>query len=201
MRPRCSQPLAPSPGRYGECTHIRSLVPNRKANGSAMQALINRIRLGRRISMRTYKDAKAMAKSLRESLAARSVLLSHSECLEIVARQFGFADWNTLSTKLRVESGHSARTEDSESALQPAILDGACQMPRTVAPEQLSCSFCGKSQHEVRSLIEGGCSIRGKLPCVFICDECVALCAQINADTVDSATSPKNLAGVVNGEA
>jgi hypothetical protein len=108
--------------------------------------------------MRTYKDAKAMAKSLRGSLAARSVLLSHGECLEIIAKEFGFADWNTLSAKLDVES-------------------------RTVAPEQVSCSFCGKSQHEVRSLVEGGCSNRGISPCVFICDECVAVCAQIDADT------------------
>ena len=35
----------------------------------------------------------------------------------------------------------------------------------------LYCSFCGKSQHEVRKLIAG--------PSVFICDECVALCNDI----------------------
>jgi hypothetical protein len=35
----------------------------------------------------------------------------------------------------------------------------------------LYCSFCGKSQHEVRKLIAG--------PTVFICDECVALCVNI----------------------
>src|SRR5258708_9497001 len=35
----------------------------------------------------------------------------------------------------------------------------------------LYCSFCGKSQHEVRKLIAG--------PTVFICDECVALCMDI----------------------
>jgi hypothetical protein len=144
--------------------------------------------------MRIYKDAKAMAKSLRDSLAARSILLSHSECLELVAKQWGFADWNTLSAKLDVKSGHLARPENSESALQSAIPDGACQMSQTAAPEQLSCSFCGKSQREVRSLIEGGCSNRGKSPCVFICDECVALCAQINAETVGNATGPENLA-------
>jgi predicted acylesterase/phospholipase RssA len=34
----------------------------------------------------------------------------------------------------------------------------------------LYCSFCGKSQHEVRKLIAG--------PTVFICDECVALVLQ-----------------------
>lgn len=35
----------------------------------------------------------------------------------------------------------------------------------------LYCSFCGKSQHEVEKLIAG--------PTVFICNECVALCAEI----------------------
>ncbi len=35
----------------------------------------------------------------------------------------------------------------------------------------LCCSFCGKSQHEVRKLIAG--------PTVFICDECVELCLDI----------------------
>jgi ATP-dependent Clp protease ATP-binding subunit ClpX len=59
-------------------------------------------------------------------------------------------------------------------------------MSRTHAPEQVCCSFCGKSQHEVRTLIEGGCSNRGVAACVFICDECVALCAQVNADTVSN---------------
>src|SRR6266568_49951 len=35
----------------------------------------------------------------------------------------------------------------------------------------LHCTFCGKSQHEVRKLISG--------PTVFICDECVELCMDI----------------------
>ena len=146
--------------------------------------------------MRTYKDAKAMAKSLRDSLAARSVLLSHSECLEIVAKQSGFADWNTLSAKLDVESRSVSRAEDHKSALQPAILDGTCRAPQTAGPEQLSCSFCKKSQHEVRSLIEGRCSrdrIGAHRNCLFICDECVAFCAQVNADLIGGATSPENL--------
>ena len=81
-----------------------------------MQALIKRVRLERRISMRTYKDAKSMAKSLRKSLTAKNVALSHSECLEIVANVIGFADWNTLSAKLHVESGQLVPPEDcSES--------------------------------------------------------------------------------------
>lgn len=109
--------------------------------------------------MRTYKDAKTMAKSLRGSLAAGNIVLSHSKCLEIVARQFGFADWNTLAARLDV-------------------------------PEQSSCSFCDKPPSEVRSLIEARCSAPTTSSCIFICDECVALCAQINADSVGDVTSP-----------
>ena len=47
--------------------------------------------------MRSFRDAKLMAKTLRDTLAARQVALSHSEALEIVARQFGFADWNVAA--------------------------------------------------------------------------------------------------------
>ncbi len=144
--------------------------------------------------MRTYKDAKMIAKSLRDSLAARSVLLSHSECLEIVAKQFGFADWNTLSAKLDVESPHLARPEDAASAIRPAIPDATYHMSRIAAHEQIFCSFCGKSKHEVRSLIEGGCRNPALSQCVFICDECVTFSAQVIADTVGNATSPQNLA-------
>ena len=143
--------------------------------------------------MRTYKDAKAMAKSLRESLIARNVSFSHGECLEIVARVAGFADWNTLSAKLHVESGQGARPED-RGDLHPAILGGTCQVPQTAGTEQVSCSFCGKSK--VRSLIEGGCSRGRGAPqsCVFICEECVALCAQVNADVVGNAPGSDILA-------
>jgi hypothetical protein len=143
--------------------------------------------------MRTYKDAKTMAKSLRDSLAARSVLLSHSECLEIVAKQSGFADWNTLSARLGAESSEPSRLVH-RSDLQPAPLGGDCQKPRNADPEQVSCSFCGKSK--VRSLIEGGCSrdrTGAHQGCLFICDECVAFCAQVNTDLIGDATNPENL--------
>ena len=53
--------------------------------------------------------------------------------------------------------------------------------------KMLYCSFCGKSQHEVRKLIAG--------PSVFICDECVELCNDIIreevAETEDSEETTK----------
>ncbi len=57
--------------------------------------------------MRTFRDAKAMAKSLRETLGQRKVDISHSESLEIVAAQFALKDWNTLAAKID-ESGAQA---------------------------------------------------------------------------------------------
>jgi len=48
----------------------------------------------------------------------------------------------------------------------------------------LYCSFCGKSQHEVRKLIAG--------PSVFICDECVDLCNDIIREEVQEAQAESN---------
>ncbi|UAW97038.1 ATP-dependent Clp protease ATP-binding subunit ClpX [Halopseudomonas nanhaiensis] len=62
----------------------------------------------------------------------------------------------------------------------------------------LYCSFCGKSQHEVRKLIAG--------PSVFICDECVDLCNDIIREEVQDSQaetsghklpSPKEISGIL----
>ena len=73
-------------------------------------------------------------------------------------------------------------------------------MKKTDKPEKndLFCSFCGKSQHEVKKLIAG--------PTVFICDECVELCMDIikeenRTNIVRSKVgvpSPKDICDVLN---
>jgi len=50
----------------------------------------------------------------------------------------------------------------------------------------LYCSFCGKSQHEVRKLIAG--------PSVFICDECVELCNDIIREEIEESSAPSQSA-------
>ncbi len=50
--------------------------------------------------MHTFLDAKTMAKILRAALAERSIDIAHSDSLELVARQFGLKDWNTLAAKI-----------------------------------------------------------------------------------------------------
>jgi hypothetical protein len=108
--------------------------------------------------MRDFRDAKAMAHALRDALKMKAIETSHSECLELIAKAFGYENWNILSAKI-------------EAATPPKT--GADAWRKDTPPEKttLYCSFCGKSQHDVRALIAG--------PTVFICDECVGLCDDI----------------------
>jgi hypothetical protein len=94
--------------------------------------------------MRDFRDSKAMAQNLRQALTAKAVSISHSESLELVAKTFGLDNWNILAAQIEAEA---------------------------TPPDLPSCSFCGKSQHEVGKLIAG--------PKVFICDACVGLCNQV----------------------
>ncbi|MGE8397272.1 MAG: ATP-dependent Clp protease ATP-binding subunit ClpX [Comamonas sp.] len=51
----------------------------------------------------------------------------------------------------------------------------------TTSEKNLYCTFCGKSQHEVKKLIAG--------PSVFICDECIDLCNEIIRDEVPDTSA------------
>ena len=54
--------------------------------------------------MRDFRDAKAMAHTLRAALAAKDHRITNSESLELIAQAFGVADWNTLSAAIRGEA-------------------------------------------------------------------------------------------------
>jgi ATP-dependent Clp protease ATP-binding subunit ClpX len=54
----------------------------------------------------------------------------------------------------------------------------------TSSEKTLYCSFCGKSQHEVKKLIAG--------PSVFVCDECIELCNEIIRDELPATTQTKD---------
>jgi ATP-dependent Lon protease len=59
--------------------------------------------------MRDFRDAKAMAQTLREALKSRSVDLSHSESLELTARMLGLRNWNVLAAKIQeAEEGRAS---------------------------------------------------------------------------------------------
>jgi hypothetical protein len=106
--------------------------------------------------MRDFRDAKAMAHSLRDALKTKSMEITHSDALELIAKAFGYDNWNILSAKI-------------DAAQAPP---GATVSPQGLTPQPvLYCSFCGKSQYDVSKLVAG--------PAVFICDECVDICSDI----------------------
>jgi hypothetical protein len=109
--------------------------------------------------MRDFRDAKVMARALRDALKARSVETSHSDCLELIAKTFGLENWNVLAPRIE-----AAQTADASKLSVTADSQAA----------MLHCSFCGKSQNDVRKLIAG--------PKVLICDQCVGLCDDILED-------------------
>ena len=116
--------------------------------------------------MRDFRDAKAMAQTLRQTLATKALAISHSESLEMISRLFGLDNWNILAAKIEAE--------------RPQQIEGMPLKPEPKAADPagtLYCSFCGKSQHDVAKLIAG--------PTVFICNECVGLCDVILEDEND----------------
>jgi hypothetical protein len=117
--------------------------------------------------MRDFRDAKAMAHALHGALRARSFETTYGECLDLIATAFGYEGWNVLSAKIQSAKPPSERAGPPAGALDPAV------------PKTLYCSFCGKSQHDVRKLIAG--------PSVYICDECVDLCNDVVDDSENDA--------------
>ena len=118
--------------------------------------------------MRDFRDAKVMARALRDALKEKAVETTHAEALELVAKAFGYENWNILSAKIE-------GAEPSASAKPPASDDRSLSVAaenKPPPPKTLYCSFCGKSQHEVRKLIQGP-------PPVLICDECVDICTNV----------------------
>jgi ATP-dependent Clp protease ATP-binding subunit ClpX len=73
--------------------------------------------------------------------------------------------------------------------LLPDLLTETIVEKKTAGGEKLLyCSFCGKSQHEVKKLIAG--------PSVFICDECIDLCNDIVRDEIAGMDAEKENGGL-----
>jgi hypothetical protein len=117
--------------------------------------------------MRDFRDAKAMAHTLRDALKLKAVETTHGECLELIAKAFGYDNWNILSAKIEAaQSPGPAAPAPSPKADDPA------------AQTMISCTFCGKPRHERRVVIAGPSS-------TYICNECVDLCNDVVDDYDD----------------
>ena len=91
--------------------------------------------------MRDFRDAKAMAQTLRDALKVKSISVSHSESLELVARTLGFHDWNVLSAAIQssrpvaVQPGKlSARSPGASSVIPVAPMRDVVFFPQLISP-------------------------------------------------------------------
>jgi hypothetical protein len=75
--------------------------------------------------MRDFRDAKAMARTLRQALAAKGVTVSNSESLELIAKALGAKDWNTLAAMIQA-------AEPSDPPVSPATPPSA---PASAPPQ------------------------------------------------------------------
>ena len=75
--------------------------------------------------MRDFRDAKAMAQTLREALKGKSVSISHSESLELIARSFGLPDWNYLAAKIQASEAAPQLSVTPPVAVAAAMPSGA----------------------------------------------------------------------------
>jgi hypothetical protein len=72
--------------------------------------------------MRDFRDAKAMAQTLREAIKPKAEL-TRSESLELIAKVLGCQNWNVLSAAVQSAGEPTRSPEREEVRLDPAILD------------------------------------------------------------------------------
>jgi ATP-dependent Lon protease len=102
--------------------------------------------------MRDFRDAKAMAQSLREALKAKSVSLTYSESLELIARTLGVPGWNVLAARIQASQSALAPSRPSISAADlpaPAARAGVPVIPMrdlVLFPQMVTPIFIGRER-------------------------------------------------------
>jgi len=140
---RYDLPLAPI--GYGErIAAFQCLCPNeRVSNASTWHP---RFVQARDQDMRDYRDAKAMAHTLRAALAAKGLKVTISQSLELIAQAFGVADWNTLAAAIRRET-HTSPPRPPTPETTPA--QGSAELRSTL---HRALSYASKRKHEFMTL-------------------------------------------------
>jgi hypothetical protein len=79
--------------------------------------------------MRDFRDAKAMAHTLRAALATKGLKITISQSLQLIAQAFGVADWYTLSAAIRGEAAGPRNNAPRPSFLPPRRCTGPSPTP------------------------------------------------------------------------
>ena len=107
--------------------------------------------------MRDFRNAKAMAKTLREALAERSFQISHSESLELIATVLGTKNWQTLSAAIDADEAQPAPAARSTEAAPAALLPVIPMKDLVLLPEMTVPLFAGrpKTLHAIERAMVG----------------------------------------------
>lgn len=97
--------------------------------------------------MRDFRDAKAMARTLRSALAAKGFQITVGQSLELIAEAFGSTDWNTLAAAIRLaETGRrEPATLTAESTARGPRPEFSKELERTL---HRAVSLAAQHRHE-----------------------------------------------------
>jgi ATP-dependent Lon protease len=97
--------------------------------------------------MRDFRDAKAMAQTLRDTLKAKSITVSHAESLEMVAKTLGFHDWNVLSAAIQSSRSMTTLPDPSSAPSKTCMTIPVAPMRDIVFfPQLISPIFVGREK-------------------------------------------------------
>jgi ribosomal protein S7 len=154
--------------------------------------------------MRDFRDGEAMASALRDALKAMAVEITHSQALELIAKAFGYENWNILSARIEAAEPMARLLRDALKAKADEITDAEALelIARAFGYENwniLSAKIEATepragNEHTISAGTQDGkatlyCAFCGKSqhevrkliagPTAFICDECVDLCTTV----------------------
>ncbi len=138
--------------------------------------------------MRDFRDAKAMAQTLRDALKPKSVSLTHSESLELIAKVFGFHDWNELSARIMSEPDRRPIRITTSDNLPPVPLPDGADLP--VVPMRDIVLF----PYMIAPLFIGREKTRRAVECAMAADKRIVAVTQRRAG--DDDPTPEGLYGV-----
>src|SRR5215467_2839734 len=138
--------------RGGDQRCVTSAEPRERAERIVREGWLARGAIISRLFAQRHAGFRALLDWL------KTIEIAHPEAPEPISKAFGYDNWNILSAKIK-------------SAEQPASDERTPPVGPQNDQTTLYCTFCGKSQHEVRKLVAG--------PTAFIGDECVDLCTNI----------------------
>jgi glyoxalase superfamily protein/ClpA/ClpB-like protein len=104
--------------------------------------------------MRDFRNAKAMAQTLRASLSKKGTNITISQSLELVAEMFGLIDWNTLAAAIRAREEKVVEGKNDFS-LPPVAPVGGPELPISTslaATLQRASGFAAQRKHEYATL-------------------------------------------------